>query len=398
MRFLYPTLCLLSLVIAPFSASLADDGTGSRESYWNTQLLAAPRPEEIAGSAKPLPLPERQKQQVIEQIRGWADEAKRAGELNAPFNQITPIFLEGSLASHEEDVSYEATRDWLFIKPLAPNQPIYRELPVWYQSEIAAAVRGLSLPARRVARGDAAVAWSATEGAWVWAGPTVKEGVASYRQGNGEMFVRLSMAENQGTEIYRWAQAFGHRLDLQLAVSDQARYAHSPLILEAKTDIPVWIVSPEGLLPARLKGFRSGGEACDGSQWMELHYVGEAKPAVWAVLALADQNLAKSALVRRVKNTEELGYRETRRSELSLTWPQGKLPALRILARRFDWMEADKSGLPDPKRSLGYAWGSQVLTSMSPAEMREQGYAPAADGRPVERMLSSAGTPACSPP
>lgn len=398
MRFLYQALCLTALAMTPLSAPFAEDAASSGEGYWNEQLLAEPRPEEMVGPGKPVPLPEKQKQQVIEEIRNWAKDRKQAGELNPPFNEIASIFLQGSLASHEKDASYYVRRDWIFIQPLEPGERVYRELPVWYQREIEEAVRRLSLPARRVVRDGPVQAWSVKDGAWAWAGPSVKEGSASYRQDNAGMFVRLAMEEKQGTEIYRWAQAFGHRIDLRLVAGDQPRYPHSSLILEGKTDIPVWIVSPEGLLPARLSAFRSGGTACEGSQWMELQYAGEAMPAVWAVLIFADQNLAKSAVVRRVKNNEELGYRETRRSELTLTWPQGKLPALRILARRFDWMEADQTGLPDPKRSLGHAWGSQVLTSMSPAEMREQGYAPAADGRLVERMLSAAGTPACPPP
>ena len=245
-------------------------------------------------------------------------------------------------------------------------------------------------------------------------GPAVKDGVATYRAEEGRTRIRIPLSgEEPAAHLYRWARDHGlpmkvalRREPLAIMVENgpelnrgQALTPFPPI--DAETELPAWIVLPGGLLPARVVAFSAVGVseaegACRGSNWLELVIAGDTQPPVWAVLLSSPTDPAKDAKIRRLaaKTPGEDSYREGQRGEIEVRWPDS-LPALRLVARRFDYVEQiyDEAteGSQEPlQRLLGSAWGVQVFPADA-APVQPNSY-----DRP--RPITASGSPRCAPP
>jgi len=111
-----------------------------------------------------------------------------------------------------------------------------------------------------------------------------------------------------------------------------------------------------------------------------------------------DATRANGVTVRRLKQeaSPDNRYLEAQRSEIEVSWPDERLPTLRIAARRFGWSQTEIETGPDGstketgRRTLGSAWGTQVFTRRTD----EPGYPYQGN----ELLISAAGSPLCSPP
>ncbi|MDR2259651.1 MAG: hypothetical protein LBE06_01675 [Azoarcus sp.] len=91
--------------------------------------------------------------------------------------------------------------------------------------------------------------------------------------------------------------------------TDDPVYNRDPVIFRGKTAIPVFVVSPEGLTPARIVAFAVSGDSCGGGNWVEVALDNDTTPPVWAVIALRDPGLARKAKVARQRQLETLKER-----------------------------------------------------------------------------------------
>jgi hypothetical protein len=256
----------------------------------------------------------------------------------------------------------------------------------------------------------------------VIAGPAVKDGVATYRSAQGDTRVRIPLDGASGMPelLYQWAgqRGFPMRVSLgpkpggsmpdaePLLNSSHSTFGQSitgdaPRTVEAETGLPAWIVNPDGVFRARLValstvGANNSSGACLGSDWVELELKGDAQPPIWAVLVSARPSLSTGATVKRLPPaTGEAPYREGKRSEVELRWANAKIPALRLVARRFDYVEStykitaagryEQTG----ERTLGNAWGVQVFNADQPTPDPNEGGV---------RAVAASGSPQCAPP
>lgn len=276
----------------------------------------------------------------------------------------------------------------------------YNELPEWMIDAVDREIQSYSVIAARQhklgplsgTKSDC-LAWNECGYAFVWAGPAVKDGTATYRPTASGMSVRIP--GTSAPEIYRLAQEQGWPLKLRLRRDGSPFYPHTPLIVTGSTQIPAWLVSAERLIPAHLTAFSTGGDTCEGSWWVELSYKGNEALPIWAVMVITEPGLATGMTSRRLQNKEPTAYQESLHREIELRWPNDRLPPLRVVARRFDWVDRVYEQLPDGNNKeisqevLGSVWGTQVLTP-APKKLGSDS--------PSELQLSSAGTPACLPP
>lgn len=407
------TAVFLVLFMAPV---LADDKVAcqSLRQCWKDSLLATPTSTDQSVPERMVRMPDLHRHEVESEIVAWARHVKTAVTDNPDqrqsiwwdikFSQIAPSFLLGTLQAKGPTSQYSGNEEWPFLTEISggngPDAAIFTELPGWMVEAIDHEVRKLSLAARRQEIGQLGsgrwTTWDSVGNAIAWAGPAVKDGTASYRPKGDGMTVRISMPSERAAEIYRLAQQQGYPLQLQLKRDAFPLYPHTPVIIIGSTDIPVWLVSAERLISARLTAFSTGGQACDGSQWMEFFYKGTEAPPIWAALTFTDPSLANGMTARRLPGSQPSEYQEVQRSEIELRWPNDRLPPLRVVAKRFEWVERQHERLPDgnykeiSKQVVGSAWGTQVLIN-TPEEMRRNYSSP-------ELLLSSAGTPACPPP
>lgn len=396
-------------VAAPALADREDEARELVRQFWKERLLAPPASSDPAVAEEAVVrLPDQHQQLVLREIASWGGHARTAasdnqdkrqtiwGQIN--YSQIAPSILLGALQAKGPVPHYSDGYEWPF---LTESTAIFSELPGWMVDAVDGEVRKLSLAARRQETGAPPrldpgrwTTWSDMGNAFAWAGPAVKDGTASYRPKKDGMAVRISISSV--SEIYRLALHQGSLLQLQLKRDEFPLYPHTPVIISGSTDIPVWLVSAERLIPARLTAFSTGGQACDGSQWMEFSYKGTESPPVWAVLAFTDPSLASGMTARRLPGRQPSSHQEVQRSEIELRWPNDRLPPLRVVAKRFEWVERQHELLPDgnykeiSKQVVGSAWGTQVLIE-TPGELKRNYSNP-------DLLLSSAGTPACPPP
>ena len=408
---------LFAGVAAP---ALADRGDEVREvvrQFWKERLLAPSASSDPAATEAVVRLPDQHQQVVLSEIEAWGRHAKTAATDNQDkrktnwwqinYLQIAPDIGMGTLQAKGPGTG-AGDREWPFLSEKGlgddASSAIFSELSGWMVEAVDREVRKLSLAATRRQETSTPgrlepgrwTTWDGMGNAFAWAGPAVKDGAASYRPKNDGMAVRISMPSELAAEIYRLALHQGFHLQLQLKRGEFPLYSHTPVIITGSTDIPVWLVSAELLIPARLTAFSTGGQACDGSQWMEFSYKGTESPPVWAVLTFTDPSLASGMTARRLPGRQPSSYQEVQRSEIELRWPNDRLPPVRVVAKRFEWVARQHERLPDgnykeiSKQVVGSAWGTQVLIK-TPKEIERNYSNP-------ELLLSSAGTPACPPP
>jgi hypothetical protein len=222
------------------------------------------------------------------------------------------------------------------------------------------------------------------------AGPSVKDEVTRYWQQNGKTHIRFALNES-ANDLRSWAKRRGIALQLTRQKTDGPVYNRDPLILRGKTAIPVFIVSPEGLTPARIVDFAVGDDPCQGGNWMEVVLSNDATPPVWAVIALRDPALAQKAKVTRQRRLETLEgkthYLEMKRGVLRLEFENDALPPLILVARQLGFKEGDGTG---EETLLGSVWGTKVFLFDPEAE----NWYGDAFGRPISFL----GSPRCPPP
>lgn len=402
---------------APALADREDETRTALRQFWKEQLLAPPASSDPAASEAIVRMPDQHRQLVLREIESWGGQAMTAATdaqdkrqtmwWQVSYSQIAPSIQLGALKAKGPISHYSDGYEWPFLTESiggdGPDATIFSELPAWLVDAIDQQVRKLSVPARRpetatpnrLAPGHWTT-WNGAGNASAWAGPAVKDGTASYRSKGEGMAVRISMPSDLAAEIYRIALQQGYPLQLQLKRGEFPLYPHTPVIIIGSTDMPVWLVSAERLIPARLTAFSSGGQACDGSQWLELSYKGKDSPPVWAALTFTDPSLANGMTARRLANAQPSSYQEVQRGEIELRWTNDRLPPLRVVAKRFEWVARQHELLPDGnykevgKQVVGSAWGTQVLIE-TPEELKRNYSNP-------DLLLSSAGTPACPPP
>jgi hypothetical protein len=232
------------------------------------------------------------------------------------------------------------------------------------------------------------------------AGPSVKDGVTRYWQQDGKTRIRFAL--NRAGNLRSWAKRRGIALQLTRQRSGGPVYNRDPVIFRGRTAIPVFIVSPEGLTPARIVAFAAGGDACGGGNWVEVALENDSTPPVWAVIALRDPRLAKKAKVTRQRQLEtqenKSHYLELRRGVLRLEFENDALPPLILVARQLgfkrrtyevgekedEWIKVEEETL------LGSAWGTEIFIA-DPA--MEGGESPA-----FGRFIDFLGSPPCPPP
>jgi hypothetical protein len=287
---------------------------------------------------------------------------------------------------------------------LAPNSILPRSLV----EQIEARVEACSLP-------EGFSAWRASWGSeWPWeirawhdpgmvlAGPSVKDGVTRYWRQGQATHVRIPLnAQRQGAGIlYFWArkEEIAMRLSLAPLREEGSIRVMDPIVVRATTNIPVFIVSPQGLAPARIVQFVAGGGSCAGGDWLELSLENDAEPAIWAVIALHDRGLAEKARVTRLPpETREVARHdyEIRRGILKLEFEDGTLPPLMLVARELGFREEHCENDVCNVTLLGSAWGTQVYSARNHAVYRN---GTDAYNAWIDSHVSFLGSPRCPPP
>ncbi len=248
-------------------------------------------------------------------------------------------------------------------------------MPPWLLAALRRQVASASLPARRLDQPLPTGTWLDSvpqaygdQTNWaqpaVWAGPAVRDGVADYRREGGHTRIRLAIGN--GMALWELARSRGVAVRLRLDDASANAFGAPPLHMELQ--LPVWLLTPQQLLPATLTALRYRSDCALG--YTELQLAGDSQPAVWAVLFLPDEASGRAAQVRRIAPPPEpegqvpgLGAR--RSSRLEVSWPDGRLPALHVVARRF-----------------GELWGSYVQLAQP--------------GAGDMRRISAAGSPECA--
>ena len=171
------------------------------------------------------------------------------------------------------------------------------------------------------------------------AGPSVKDGVTRYWRQGGQ--TRIRFAFDRAWDLRSWAKRRGIALQLTRQANGPVHY-RDPVILRGWTAIPVFVVSPESLTPARIVAF-AVGDSCGGGNWVEVALDDDTTPPVWAVVALRDPALARKAKVTRQRQLETLEekkhYLEIKRGVLRLEFENDALPPLILVARQLGFKE-----------------------------------------------------------
>jgi hypothetical protein len=239
------------------------------------------------------------------------------------------------------------------------------------------------------------------------AGPSVKDDVTRYWRQNGKTHIRFALNRTAG-DLRSWAKRRGIALRLFRQQSDNPIKNSDPLILRGETAIPVFVVSPEGLTPAKIVAFAVGGDSCAGGNWLEVELSNDTNPPVWALIALRDPNLAQKAKVTRQRPLEtrkdKSHYLEIKRGVLRLEFENDALPPLTLVARQlgvvvrhYEPGETEDDWIETGKTLLGSAWGTEVFLSDPALEAppeKEGDNGKTAFGQ----IIGFLGSPACPPP
>ena len=208
----------------------------------------------------------------------------------------------------------------------------------------------------------------------VWAGPVVSD-MTRYHKKNDKMIARVYFNGGEYSSSFQpimqgiWALAKRQNLSIAVSIDTSTNVHELSYPLQFKGRIPLYIVTPDGLVPAMLVSARlnNSGE-CNTGNWFELELENEKPIAMWAFLALPKPELAKSILIKRetyVPNTFKYDqeYMVGTRKVLALSWKGNLLPSLKIIATRFDYNleKYDDKGKLNSKSTLGSTWGSEVF-------------------------------------
>lgn len=268
--------------------------------------------------------------------------------------------------------------------------------------------------AGRVQAGAGKPVWAGADTDWlVFAGPAVRDDVTRYRADLTGSVLTLGLHAS-ADELHRWARRFGKKF--QLSWRDGQ--------LEGQTNLPVWLVGPQGLSPGMLTrvwstpGHRSEDGAlaaadaeanldeCAG-QWMDISLAVPGHPVVWAMLLANDPTLDQGVTVKRKVGNGPAPLQDTswlrKFSEIEVRWAHDRFPPLNVVAYQFqagvrgaDWESGD-DGKPVqlPPEFSGTVWGTRVYDPRPrdavPGQSAQQ--PPSQSGT----LLSSAGSRGCVP-
>jgi hypothetical protein len=300
----------------------------------------------------------------------WAAEV-RAAVLEAVQRWDGPQLLQTGALS---DLLSLAAQTWKLDDGVNLQASVSTGLvPRWLQDAVRQQVSRQSLPARRLDKPSPAGEWMGAarwtepgrlrwDLAAVWSGPAVRDGVAVYRNDGADTRIRLAIGDSH--ELWQLAQARGVAVRMALDDAGQPLPWGGPLPIHLELQVPVWLVTPQALLPAMLTAMRSG-DSCQGG-YVEVRVAGDQQPPVWAVLFLPDEAAGRAARIRRLAPPPQPEGQSAsgKTSRLELSWPDRRLPTLHLVAKQF-----------------GDLWGTYVELADHP---------PAGPGR-----LSAAGSPEC---
>lgn len=375
-----PALALV-LVVASLAlpAGAGDDAAQQIGLQWRRDLLA-PLPQQLdEGQPKALAFPEAQRQRLLGSVASLSLD-----RLDQPLSGLLPELKWGYVTMLP---AYGSEPDLLAIRVTDYEIPKDQSVPEWLREALIHRIAQLGLPAGSARRPVLPLRWldspdwrefepsASTEievAAMAWAGPARREHARYF---DDDQQTRIHIPGVYALwKLALWAQRRG----LPLHVSLDARMPlaqEQPLPILARTDVPVWLLTPQGLVAARLTGLHTG-DACLGGGWLELKVASGLRPAVWAILFLPDGTLASSAVVKRQKPAPEPdAYLLAAHSQLTVSWSGTQLPTLTVSVRKFQWEPAT----PQPD----VVWGTIVET--------------AAPGSAESVRVSAAGTPECLP-
>lgn len=381
----------LTSALLALPADAGDDEAARQkiDELWQAQLLA-PLPRHLSeGQAMAVAFPGQHRQQLLENVA-----AISLDQLDRPLSELLPALSWGyATTAGNQAANYDS--DLLTVRFGLPAQS-EQSAPEWLAEALSRRVQQLALPRAAAKRPASPLGWqyelqewngnqptAYTElniGAMVWAGPAVRYH-AQYVDTADRTRIRIDRSPYSLKELAAWAHQRGLSLKLSLDTSLPLD-SGTPMPILARVDAPVWIITPQGLVRARLTGMHTGN-ACLGGGWLELEVAGGARPAIWAILFFPEEALATRAVVKRQKPAPNPdAYLLAVHSQLMVSWPDKRLPTLSIIAKQFHWRNYPQRENDTPP-VLGTAWGTTVETTVP--------------GQNEATRISAAGTPACLP-
>jgi hypothetical protein len=379
---------LLTAASPTLPAGAGDDEAAQQIGrHWQRDLLAPLRRQSGDGQPKAVAFPEAHRQRLIERVASLPLD-----RLDQPLFRLLPELNWGYVTMV---TAYGSEPDLLAIRVTDYEAPSEQSVPEWLREPLARRVRQLGLPGGTALRPAHPLRWldspywnesepsAYTElefAAMVWAGPAVRDH-AKYLDAGQHMRIHIPANSYSLGELAAWAYRRG--LPLKLSLDTRMPLDQEvPLPILARTDAPVWIVTPQGLVAARLTGLHTG-DVCRGGGWLELKVASGVRPAIWAILFLPDDLLAKSAVVKRQQPAPEPNaYLLAAHSRLTVSWPGMSLPMLTVSARKFQWeSRSQQEDGTSPEHEV--AWGTIVESDVP--------------GQSQSIRISAAGTPECLP-
>ena len=354
--------------------ALRDALDAAQARQWREHILA-PASRGTNGELQASPAPE------LPQLRAQALAELRAADVpallgaNATLDNWMPsLTLHFTYSAAQDDNGYTPWPEVTRVQGPVP-EPRAPRLPDWVAPALRERLAAFRLTQWTQAAPRPPWVWDGeadnTVGqALVWSGPAVKDGVARYQvskvAGQERTTVRLAAWPDQTASLLRWAERHNLPLKLTLDTGTQPLSLAQAAPVRVDLSTPVWLITPQELLPATLKTLRTG-DTCHGGGWVEVELPGNRQPAIWGTLFLPDAATAAAAQVKRLpaeKPAEGSAAHTVSRVEVS--WPDRRLNALLLSAKQF-----------------GTVWGTQTDVLVFD------------HGQPVARRLGGSGKPAC---
>jgi len=354
---------MLTGVLLVLPAKAGDDEVAQQlGKLWQSSLLAPLPRQSGEEQLKAIAFPDKHRQRLLDNVA-----AISLDQLDYPLSQLLPALRwgYGTMAN-----PYDGDLDLLGIRITNYAVASERSVPEWLTEALVRRVQQLGLQGGAAKRPVRPLRWqyspwyepeksAYTElefAAMAWAGPAVRDH-AQYVENDGHTRIRVSRTqENSLKVLVAWAYQRGLPLKLSLDASKPLDSV-KPLPILAKTNIPVWLVTPQGLVAARLTSLHTG-DPCLGGGWLELEAGAGLRPAIWAILFLPEEVRASAAIIERLKPEPDSDpYLLAMHSKLTVSWPDMRLPMLTVSAKKFQWRkypQREKRNTANPWDRLGH--------------------------------------------
>lgn len=383
----------LTSALLALPADAGDDEAARQaiDELWQAQLLAPLPRQSSVGEAMVVAFLGQHRQRLLENVANLSLE-----QLDQPLSELLPALRWGNAATAgNQDVNYGSDLLTVLVGLSAQRE---RSVPEWLTEALARRIQQLAMMRATAKRLNSPLVWSYelpdwsgsgtnafTElniGAMAWAGPAVRDHAQYVDMADRTRTrIRIDHTPYPLKELAAWTHQHGQALKLSLDNSLPLD-SETPMPVVARVDVPVWLITPQGLVTARLTGLHTGN-ACVGGGWLELEVAGGARPAIWAILFLPEKALASRAVVKRqIPAPNPEAYLLAAHSQLAVSWPDKRLPTLNITAKQFQWRNYPQRENDTPP-VLGTAWGTTIETTLP--------------GQNEATRISAAGTPACLP-